>query len=68
MLHLWVLMKCVCAFTSFELVFSGNLGQSQNCEHRSDPMQQSLIGAKGAGPGAQMLSRTPYGVLMVLLT
>lgn len=48
MLGLWVLIKCVCAFASFGLVFSGVLDQSQNCEDRSDPMQQSLIGARGA--------------------
>lgn len=32
MLGLWVLVKCVCAFASFELVFSSILDQSQNCE------------------------------------
>lgn len=47
-LGLWVLIKCVCAFVSFKLVFCGILDQSQNCEDRPDPMQQSLIGAKGA--------------------
>lgn len=69
-LGLSVLIKCVCAFTSFGLVFSGILDQSQNCEGRSDPIQQSLIGPGelSFGTVVQMICRRPYGVWMVLLT